>query len=67
MSSVKQEVRTDGAPAPLPFYSQGVTVGNMVYVSGSLAIDPSTGKFVEGTVADRTVSEIYIITACRFR
>ncbi|KAF9873085.1 hypothetical protein CkaCkLH20_09595 [Colletotrichum karsti] len=50
----KVEVITDGAPAPLPFYSQGVKVGDMVYVSGSLGIDPSTGKFVEGTVADRT-------------
>ncbi|KAF7540716.1 hypothetical protein G7054_g1170 [Neopestalotiopsis clavispora] len=62
MSSVKQEVRTDGAPAPLPFYSQGVTVGDMVYVSGSLAIDPATGKFVEGTVADRTRQILKIIS-----
>jgi enamine deaminase RidA (YjgF/YER057c/UK114 family) len=52
----KTEVRTEGAPAPLPFYSQGVVVGNMVYVSGSLAIDPATGEFIEGSVADRTVS-----------
>ncbi|KAL0930321.1 endoribonuclease l-psp [Colletotrichum truncatum] len=50
----KKEVRTDGAPAPRPFYSQAVIVENMVYVSGSLGIDTTTGKFVEGTVADRT-------------
>ncbi|CAG9977224.1 unnamed protein product [Clonostachys byssicola] len=50
----KKELRTTGAPAPLPFYSQGVVLGNMVYVSGSLGIDSDTGKFVEGTVADRT-------------
>ncbi|KAJ2982157.1 hypothetical protein NQ176_g1573 [Zarea fungicola] len=50
----KKELRTSGAPAPLPFYSQAVVVGNMVYVSGSLGIDSTTGKFVEGTVADRT-------------
>ncbi|KAH7009484.1 Endoribonuclease L-PSP/chorismate mutase-like protein [Ilyonectria destructans] len=51
----KKEVRTDGAPAPLPFYSQGVVVGDMVYVSGSLGIDPKTGDFVSGSVADRTL------------
>ncbi|KAJ4982950.1 endoribonuclease L-PSP [Stagonosporopsis vannaccii] len=50
----KKEVRTEGAPAPRPFYSQGVIVGNMVFVSGSLPIDPVTGEFVKGTIGDRT-------------
>ncbi|GJC90395.1 rutC family protein PH0854 [Colletotrichum liriopes] len=50
----KKAVFTDLAPAPLPFYSQCVVVERMAYVSGSLGIDPATGKFVEGTVADRT-------------
>jgi enamine deaminase RidA (YjgF/YER057c/UK114 family) len=54
-SITKQEVRTDTAPAPRPFYSQGVIAGDMVYVSGSLGIDPATGKMVERTIADRTV------------
>ncbi|KAH7142056.1 Endoribonuclease L-PSP/chorismate mutase-like protein [Dactylonectria macrodidyma] len=48
----KKEVRTDAAPALKPFYSQGV-VGNIVYVSGSLEMDPNTSKIVEGTIADR--------------
>ncbi|KAI8711042.1 hypothetical protein NCS52_01517700 [Fusarium sp. LHS14.1] len=51
----KQEVRTDGAPPPpMPCLSQGVKIGDLVFVSGSLGVDPSTGKFVEGTVAART-------------
>ncbi|KAF4469110.1 Endoribonuclease L-PSP [Fusarium albosuccineum] len=50
----KTEVRTDAAPPPRPFYSQGVVVGNMVYVSGSLGVDSKTGKLVGGTTADRT-------------
>ncbi|KAH7123457.1 Endoribonuclease L-PSP/chorismate mutase-like protein [Dactylonectria estremocensis] len=53
-ASIKTEVRTDGAPVPKPFLSQGVVVGNMVYVSGSLGVDPKTGKLVEGTIGDRT-------------
>ncbi|KAL6229387.1 hypothetical protein BDW75DRAFT_235249 [Aspergillus navahoensis] len=54
MTSITKQVRTDTAPAPRPFYSQGVIAGDMVYVSGSLGIDPATGKMVEGTIADRT-------------
>lgn len=52
---IKKEVRTKAAPAPKPFYSQGVVVGNMVYISGSLGIDPPTGKLVEGSIGARTV------------
>lgn len=51
----KIAVLTPSAPAPMPVLSQGVIWNGMVYVSGSLGIDPSTGRFVEGTVADRTV------------
>ncbi|KAE8422753.1 Endoribonuclease L-PSP/chorismate mutase-like protein [Aspergillus pseudocaelatus] len=50
----KVAVLTPSAPAPMPVLSQAVICNGMVYVSGSLAIDPSTGRFVEGTVADRT-------------
>ncbi|KAE8162434.1 Endoribonuclease L-PSP/chorismate mutase-like protein [Aspergillus tamarii] len=50
----KIAVLTPSAPAPMPVLSQGVIWNGMVYVSGSLGIDPSTGRFVEGTVADRT-------------
>ncbi|KAE8364269.1 Endoribonuclease L-PSP/chorismate mutase-like protein [Aspergillus caelatus] len=50
----KVAVLTPSAPAPMPVLSQGVICNGMVYVLGSLAIDPSTGRSVEGTVADRT-------------
>ncbi|KAB8277158.1 Endoribonuclease L-PSP/chorismate mutase-like protein [Aspergillus minisclerotigenes] len=50
----KLSVLTHKAPAPMPVLSQGVICNGMVYVSASLGIDPSTGRFVEGTVADRT-------------
>ncbi|KAH7463466.1 hypothetical protein FOMA001_g18155 [Fusarium oxysporum f. sp. matthiolae] len=59
----KTEVRTDGAPPPKPFLSQGVVVGNMVYVSGSLGMDPSTGKMIEGTITDRTVRALKNISS----
>ncbi|KAH7009482.1 Endoribonuclease L-PSP/chorismate mutase-like protein [Ilyonectria destructans] len=58
----KEEVRTDSAPAPMPCLSQGVKVGHMVYVSGSLGIDPATGKSISGTVGDRTTQILKNIT-----
>ncbi|CAG8908922.1 unnamed protein product [Penicillium egyptiacum] len=47
-------VSTKGAPVPPPILSQGMVVGNMVYCSGQLGVDPTTGKMVEGTIQDRT-------------
>jgi 2-iminobutanoate/2-iminopropanoate deaminase len=38
-------VHTDAAPAAIGPYSQAVRVGDLVFVSGQLPIDPSTGDF----------------------
>jgi len=43
-----EEVKTDKSPAPLGPYSQAVKVGNMLYCSGQIALDPATGEFVGG-------------------
>ncbi|KAJ5373765.1 YjgF/Yer057p/UK114 family [Penicillium concentricum] len=47
-------VSTKGAPLPPPILSQGLVVGNVVYCSGQLGVDPITGEMVEGTIQDRT-------------
>ncbi|VUC20775.1 unnamed protein product [Clonostachys rosea] len=47
-------VLSKDAPAPSPLMSQAVVYNGLVYCSGSLGIDPATGKFAEGTVTDRT-------------
>lgn len=47
----KKVIVTDKAPKAIGAYSQGVLVGNMLFVSGQLGIDPVTGKMVEGGVA----------------
>lgn len=49
-------VATTSAPKVGPFMSQAVISNGLVFSAGSLGIDPKTGKFVEGTVADRAVS-----------
>lgn len=40
----KQIILTTHAPAPIGPYSQAVKVGNTLYVSGQIAINPATGE-----------------------
>jgi reactive intermediate/imine deaminase len=43
-------VSTTQAPAPVGPYSQAVRVGDTVYLSGQIALDPVTGQLVEGGI-----------------
>ena len=43
-----EKIATKKAPAAIGPYSQAVRVGNMVYTSGQIGIDPATGN-IEGT------------------
>ena len=45
---------TQKAPAAIGPYSQAIKVGNLVYTSGQIPIDPSTGNFVEGGIKEQT-------------
>jgi enamine deaminase RidA (YjgF/YER057c/UK114 family) len=54
--SKAEAVLTEKAPKPLPQFSQAIKYNGMVYCSGNIGVDPTTSKFVEGTVKDRTVS-----------
>ena len=40
---MKTIIKTDKAPEPIGPYSQAVQTGNMLFVSGQIAIDPATG------------------------
>ena len=51
---MRVKVQTDNAPAAIGPYSQGIRAGNLVFVSGQIPIDPATGQFVEGGVAEQT-------------
>ena len=44
----REIINTDQAPAAIGAYSQGVKVGNTVYLSGQIPLDPTTMQFVEG-------------------
>ncbi|HXH03345.1 MAG TPA: RidA family protein [Candidatus Competibacteraceae bacterium] len=44
----RQIISTDRAPAAIGTYSQAVKVGNTVYLSGQIPLDPATMQLVEG-------------------
>lgn len=47
-------ISTKKAPAAIGPYSQAIRVGNLVYTSGQIPIDPATGIFVEGGIKEQT-------------
>jgi 2-iminobutanoate/2-iminopropanoate deaminase len=55
MSEKKIAVSTPAAPAAIGPYSQAIRVGDTLYASGQVALDPATGQMVEGGVTEQTV------------
>lgn len=51
---MKKIVYTKNAPAPIGPYSQAVRYGDLLFVSGQVAINPSTGQFEPGDVKAQT-------------
>jgi len=51
---MKRIIKTSDAPAALGPYSQAVEVNGTLYVSGQIAIDPLTGKLIEGDIQAQT-------------
>ena len=47
-------ISTKKAPAAIGPYSQAIRVGNLVYTSGQIPIDPAAGAFVEGGIKEQT-------------
>lgn len=50
----KKIIFTDNAPAPIGPYSQAVQAGNMLFVSGQIPLDASTGQLVTTNIEDET-------------
>lgn len=51
---MKQIIETKNAPQAIGPYSQAVSAGGFVFASGQIPIDPQTGEFVTGGVAEQT-------------
>ncbi|MGA9349248.1 MAG: RidA family protein [Anaerolineae bacterium] len=50
----REVIATKKAPAAVGPYSQAIRVGDFVFTAGQLAIDPATGKLVEGGIKEQT-------------
>jgi len=50
----KTVIRTDRAPLPIGPYSQAVLAGNLLYVSGQIALTPDTGELVLSDIRSET-------------
>jgi 2-iminobutanoate/2-iminopropanoate deaminase len=61
--NLKVAVATDKAPAAIGPYSQAVRVGDFVYTSGQVALDPATGVLVAGGIEEQTVRVLENLTA----
>lgn len=54
VSMEKKIIRTDNAPAPIGPYNQAVQFGNMLFVSGQIALDAVSGELVQGDIQTET-------------
>jgi len=51
---MKTIINTDKAPAPIGPYNQAVKVGNMLFTSGQIALDPKTGELNTTDIVSET-------------
>ncbi len=51
---IKETVATDKAPKAIGPYEQGIKAGDFIYTAGQIPIDPKTGNFVPGAIAEQT-------------
>ena len=60
---MKKVISTTNAPSAIGPYSQAIQVGNFVYTSGQIPIDPATGAFAEGGIKEQTRQSLLNVQA----
>lgn len=60
---MKTVISTTNAPAAIGPYSQAIRVGNLVFTSGQIPIDPATGSFIEGGIKEQTRQSLLNVKA----
>ena len=50
----QQRIETQAAPAAIGPYSQGIVAGGFLFTAGQIALDPVTGKIVDGGIVEQT-------------
>ncbi len=62
-NQTKTAISTGHAPAAIGPYSQAVRIGDLVFASGQVALDPATGQLVQGGIAEQTVRALENVKA----
>src|SRR5687768_13376067 len=62
-AAVKQVIQTEHAPQAIGPYSQAIKANGLVFASGQIPIDPATGQFVEGGIAEQTEQVLTNVSA----
>lgn len=60
---MKKVIATTKAPTAIGPYNQAIQVGNMLFASGQLGLDPATGNFPEGGVKEQTIQSFLNVKA----
>lgn len=60
---MKKVISTTKAPSAIGPYSQAIQVGNLVYTSGQIPVDPATGAFAEGGIKEQTRQSLLNVQA----
>lgn len=50
----KEIIKTTNAPAPIGPYNQATKANNMLFISGQIPADPSTGEIINSSIEDET-------------
>lgn len=59
----KQSISTNKAPEAIGPYSQAIKVGNLIYTSGQLPINPSTGELINDDIKKATAQSLENVKA----
>jgi 2-iminobutanoate/2-iminopropanoate deaminase len=58
-----QVIKTEKAPLPVGPYSQAIRAGNFLFISGQGALNPKTGRIVDGDIEAQTKQTIENVKA----
>ena len=60
---IKRTIQTEQAPAAIGPYSQAIRIGDFIYTSGQIALDPESGMFLSGEIEEETEQTLKNISA----
>lgn len=63
MPMSRHGISTDAAPGAIGPYSQAIVAGDLVFCSGQIPLDPTSGQVIEGTIEDQTRRVLDNLTA----